>query len=98
MEEERNFITEEKEEEIIIQPETEESKAAKLRLREEITKLYIISQRNQFLDKTDKYLLPDFPITPEQLEIVKEYRQALRDFTNNNYEIPIKPEFVITLN
>jgi hypothetical protein len=56
------------------------------------------NQRNKLLIETDKYLLPDFPITPEQLEIVKEYRQALRDFTNNNYEIPIKPEFVITLN
>ncbi len=54
--------------------------------------------RNQLLDKTDKYLLPDFPITPEQLEIVKEYRQALRDFTNNNCIMPDKPDFVITLN
>ena len=99
MEEERNIITEEeKEEEIIIEPETEESKAEKLRLREEITKLYIISQRDQLLDKTDKYLLPDFPITAEQLEIVKEYRQKLRDFTNNNYEMPDKPDFVITMN
>ena len=86
------------EEEIIIEPETEECKAEKLRLREEMKKLYIISQRNQLLDKTDQYLLPDFPITPEQLEIVKEYRQALRNFTNNNCEMPIKPEFVITLN
>jgi hypothetical protein len=94
MEEERSIITEEKEEEIIIQPETEESKAAKLRLREEITKLYIISQRNQFLDKTDKYLLPDFPITPEQLEIVKEYRDKLRNFTLNDYFLPNKPIFI----
>jgi hypothetical protein len=54
--------------------------------------------RNNLLLETDKYLLPDFPITPEQLEIVKEYRQALRDFTNNNYEMPEKPDFVITLN
>ena len=98
MEEERNIIAEEKEEEIIIEPETEESKAEKLRLREETTKLYIISNRNQLLEKTDRYLLSDFPITPEQLEIVKQYRQALRDFTNNNYEMPEKPDFVITLN
>jgi hypothetical protein len=54
--------------------------------------------RNLILGETDKYLLPDFPITPEQLEIVKEYRQALRDFTNNDYIMPIKPDFVITLN
>ena len=54
--------------------------------------------RNNLLLETDKYLLPDFPITAEQLEIVKEYRQALRDFPNNNYEIPEKPDFVITSN
>ena len=54
--------------------------------------------RNLILGETDKYLLPDFPITPEQLEIIKTYRQQLRDFTNNNYIMPDKPDFVITLN
>ncbi len=54
--------------------------------------------RNLILGETDKYLLPDFPITPEQLEIVKIYRQQLRDFTNNDYIMPDKPDFVITLN
>ena len=54
--------------------------------------------RIELLIATDKYLLPDFPITAEQLEIVKEYRQALRDFTNNNYILPKNPDFVITLN
>ena len=54
--------------------------------------------RNQLLLETDKYMLIDYPITPEELEIVKQYRQALRDFTHNNYEIPEKPDFVITLN
>ena len=61
-------------------------------------KISLKNERNQLLEKTDKYLLPDFPITPEQLEIVKTYRQALRDFTNNNYIMPDKPDFVITLN
>ena len=51
--------------------------------------------RNQLLLETDKYLLPDFPITPEQLEIIKTYRQQLRDFTNNDYIIPEKPDFFI---
>ena len=74
----------------------EEPEEEKLRLREEITKLYIISQRNQLLDKTDKYLLPDFPITADNLIIIKEYRQALRDFTNNNYIMPERPSFIIT--
>jgi hypothetical protein len=54
--------------------------------------------RNLILGEPDKYLLPDFPITPEQLEIVKIYRQQLRDFTNNDYIMPDKPDFVITLN
>ena len=50
--------------------------------------------RNELLKDTDKYVLPDFPITPENLIIIKEYRQALRDFTNNNYVLPDKPDFV----
>ena len=37
-------------------------------------------------------------LTPENLIIIKEYRQALRDFTNNNYILPEKPEFIITMN
>ena len=54
--------------------------------------------RNLILAETDKYLLPDYPITSEQLEIVKNYRKLLRDFTNNNYVMPDKPDFVVTLN
>ncbi len=61
-------------------------------------KITLKNKRNTILGETDKYLLPDFPINPEQLEIVKQYRQALRDFTNNNYELPTQPDFVITLN
>jgi hypothetical protein len=56
------------------------------------------NQRNLILSETDKYLMPDYPITPENLIIVKEYRQKLRDFTLNNYILPDKPEFVITMN
>ena len=59
---------------------------------------HLKKMRTELLIATDKYLLPDFPITPDQLQIVKEYRQALRDFTNNDYELPVKPDFVITLN
>ena len=51
--------------------------------------------RNDLLNETDKYLIADYPITPENLIIVKEYRQALRDFTINNYILPDKPEFLI---
>jgi predicted ATP-dependent Lon-type protease len=66
--------------------------------REEVFKLSMKFKRNILLDETDKYLLSDYPITPENLEIVKIYRQALRDITNNNYILPDKPEFIITLN
>ena len=55
-------------------------------------------KRNQILGETDKYLMPDFHITPEKLEIVKQYRQSLRDFTGNNYIFPTKPEFITLLN
>jgi hypothetical protein len=47
------------------------------------------SIRNQLLLETDKYY---FPITPEKR--LKDYRQKLRDFTNNNYELPQRPEFL----
>jgi hypothetical protein len=60
--------------------------------------LMLKHKRNLVLNETDKYMLSDFPITPEQLELVKQYRQALRDFTNNDYIMPDKPDFVITLN
>jgi predicted ATP-dependent Lon-type protease len=55
-------------------------------------------KRNKILSETDKYMMSDFKITTEKLEIVKQYRQALRDFTNNNYIMPDKPDFVITMN
>ena len=55
-------------------------------------------KRNLILQETDKYLLPDYPITTEQLTIVKNYRQILRDFTSNDYILPNKPDFVITMN
>jgi len=59
--------------------------------------------RNQLLLSTDKYLLSDFPITNEQLVIIKQYRTDLRNYINNNYDnflmykfydLPIKPSFV----
>ena len=54
--------------------------------------------RNLLLQETDKYQLADYPITPDQLEIVKEYRQALRNFTQNDYIMPDRPDFINTMN
>ena len=39
-------------------------------------------QRNQLLVESDKYLLADFPITSNNLTLIKEYRQQLRDYMN----------------
>lgn len=39
----------------------------------------IRSKRNQLIADTDHMLLPDYPITSEQLIAVKAYRQELRD-------------------
>ena len=59
--------------------------------------------RNELLNKTDKYFLIDFPIAYEQQMIIKNYRQELRDFINNNeikilagekVEFPTQPDFI----
>jgi len=62
-----------------------------LTLREEMKKVNLIFTRNRLLAESDKYMLSDFPITPKNLELIKQYRQELRDFTTNDYIIPEKP-------
>ena len=61
-------------------------------------KICLRNRRNIILNETDKYMLSDYPITPENLEIIKTYRQQLRNFTQNDYIMPEKPDFVITMN
>ena len=50
------------------------------------------SVRDTYLKGTDKYVLPDFPITPEQKEKVLAYRKELRDLPEQknfpNVDIP----------
>jgi hypothetical protein len=55
-------------------------------------------ERNKLLDDSDKYLLADYPISPENLELVKQYRQQLRDYMDleevKNYNFnSIIPDF-----
>ena len=59
--------------------------------------------RNELLNKTDRYFLIDFPIEYEQQMIIKQYRQELRDFINENeikilagekVEWPKQPDFI----
>ncbi len=40
--------------------------------------------RNELLNKTDKYILSDYPISLERQMKIKTYRQDLRNFINNN--------------
>ena len=59
--------------------------------------------RNELLNRTDRYLLSDYPITLDQQMIIKTYRQDLRNFINDNKEkilngdkidFPIQPPFI----
>lgn len=38
-------------------------------------------ERDRKLEETDWYMMPDYPADPETLEIIKNYRKALRDIT-----------------
>ncbi len=53
--------------------------------------------RNFRLKQSDKYVIPDFPITPEKKQEWVDYRQALRDITSqptfpDSVVWPTKPE------
>ena len=45
-----------------------------------ITILFKRENRNQLLSSSDKYLLSDYPITSNNLILIKDYRQQLRDY------------------
>ena len=59
--------------------------------------------RNELLNRTDRYVLSDYPISLEQQMIIKAYRQDLRNFINDNkekilngekIEFPTQPDFI----
>ena len=60
--------------------------------------------RNELLNKTDRYMLEDYPnLTEEQLTSIKAYRHSLREYININKEnilngekidFPQQPEFI----
>lgn len=57
------------------------------------------SQRDAKLSDTDYLVVPDYPISPEDLEAVKGYRQALRDIPEQsgfpkNVQWPVEPKFL----
>ena len=49
-------------------------------------------ERNRLLNESDKYLISDYPITPENLILIKQYRQELRDYMSSNITFPF-PDF-----
>jgi len=59
------------------------------------------ANRDQLLKESDKYLMSDYPISSSNLELVKQYRQKLRDYMNipeivnynSNVIIPEMPQF-----
>ena len=59
--------------------------------------------RNELLNRTDIYILNDYPISLEQQMIIKAYRQNLRNFINDNkdkilngekIDFPQQPDFI----
>ncbi len=58
----------------------------------EWTLFEITIKRNSYLSFTDKFVLPDYPITDEKREIIKNYRQYLRDLININREAILNGE------
>lgn len=55
------------------------------------------SERDIRLAETDWYMMPDYPADPETLEVVKNYRKALRDITlqsgfPRDVEWPVMPK------
>ena len=44
-------------------------------------KVEVRAVRNQYLEQTDKFMITDYPITDEERELYKKYREYLRDYT-----------------
>lgn len=64
--------------------------------QEEIEKQVRV-ERNRRIAETDWYMMPDYPADPETLEVVKNYRKALRDITlqsgfPRDVEWPVMPK------
>lgn len=61
--------------------------------------IIVRSTRDAKLSETDYLVVPDYPISTEDLEAVKVYRQALRDIPEQsgfpkNAQWPVEPQFL----
>lgn len=53
-------------------------------------------KRGKLLTDTDKYMTMDYPMTDDERNAMREYRQVLRDLPQNNItEIPNTPETLL---
>lgn len=69
------------------------------RKKNELLALSLRTERDAKLEATDYLLAPDYQISPEDLEAVKAYRQALRDISEQsgfpkNVQWPVEPQFL----
>ena len=62
---------------------TEEEYEQVLQRKTEEAFVSLRNQRDKLLAETDYLLMPDYPITEEKLQVIKEYRQALRDLPSH---------------
>lgn len=51
---------------------------------EDELKAQVRSVRNHYLEQTDKYMITDYPITDDERELCKQYREYLRIYTEAN--------------
>ena len=51
-------------------------------------------ERNKLLLESDKYVLPDFPISLENKMLILNYRDNLRNFNFNDFSLTL-PQFPI---
>ena len=68
-----------------------------------ITICFKRENRNQLLSSSDRYILSDYPITSNNLILIKDYRQQLRDYmdldevknynSSSNISLPELPQF-----
>ena len=61
------------------QAKNDEMEAEKAEQSDEIAAAAVREKRDQLIAETDYLLMPDYPISAENLESIKAYRQALRD-------------------
>jgi hypothetical protein len=82
--------------------EQEEQKTEEQLRAEELAwnQLLLVTKRNALLNKSDKYLLPDFPISNEDREKIIEWRAGLYNMEHSDsfindgeFEFPERPSW-----